>query len=357
MLGAALAAASTTAHVRVAHAGGADAVETVSPPKDGFYGKRLRDGKIAILGHASVSDEALLAARDRLERLLRGAPKIRANLEAAGYELHVIGLRQFASDLPEYRAFRGTRIDTGDLFDWHMIGGHLTGNTSSCAEATLLPIVGHRLYGDDTCVHELAHAVEWIALEGRVRNDIDRRWRASLASHHWDGAYAAKDSHEWLAEVTKLYFRDAARGAGFYLPADSLRGRDWLCGYDADACAFVRDLFSGAVDPGTPRMVDVPLRPGRDEHTLKSGRGSLVSHVVVTNRTSAPFRVVWIDFQGARDPRRPIADMPLTPPGAQFDLFTYGSHAWAVLDASGNALCTFVAPDTDGRVVVERPCN
>ncbi len=49
-------------------------VEVVAPPLRGFYGKRLRDGAIPILAHASVSDEALFAARDHLRRALGRAP-------------------------------------------------------------------------------------------------------------------------------------------------------------------------------------------------------------------------------------------------------------------------------------------
>ena len=129
-----------------------------------FYGKRLRDGSIPILAHASVADEALFAARDRLQRALAHAPKLRRNLESQGFELHIQGLRQFASDLPEYRSHRGERLDNGQLYDWHMIGGHLTGSLLACAEGTLLPIVGYRLFGDETCFHELGHMIEWRGL-------------------------------------------------------------------------------------------------------------------------------------------------------------------------------------------------
>ncbi len=49
-------------------------VERVAPPLRDFYGKRLREGGIPILAHASVSDEALFAARDHLRRALGRAP-------------------------------------------------------------------------------------------------------------------------------------------------------------------------------------------------------------------------------------------------------------------------------------------
>src|SRR5262245_37133355 len=91
-------------------------VERLRQPVDGFYGKRILSGRIPILAHASVSDEAMQAAADRVEMLLAHAPGIRANLEAAHYELHISGLRQMTSELPEFHADRGTHLGSGELF-------------------------------------------------------------------------------------------------------------------------------------------------------------------------------------------------------------------------------------------------
>jgi hypothetical protein len=342
----------TTTPARALAAGG---VELLAQPIDGFYGKRLLDGAIPILAHVSVSDEALQAARERLERLLAGAPRLRANLEAARYELHVSGLKQHTSDLPEFRAERGTRLDSGELFDWHMIGGHLSGHTSSCSEGTLLPVVGHRLYGDDTCLHELAHAVEWVAVGAATRAEIARRYERSIAGGHWKGQYAAKNAHEWFAEITKLYFR-AAIAPDFYDPALS-RGKKWLCGYDPDACAWVRDLYSGAVDAGRRAVVEVRPRPGRDEPSLRSVRSGAPTCLWVRNRASVPLRITWIDFEGARDRRPEFVARPALAPGAERTVFTFAGHAWVATDVDGRALCTFVSPDSDGRVELTGACN
>jgi hypothetical protein len=330
-------------------------IEIVQPPIDGFYGKRLLDGKIPILSHASVSDEALLAARERLERLLGHAPKLRKNLESARYELHVSGLRQYTSDLPEFRSERGARLENGELFDRHMIGGHLAGRTSSCSEGTLLPIVGHHLYGDDTCVHELAHAIEWIALDAPNRERISEHYRRSLGSGHWRDQYAAKNSHEWFAEITKLYFRSTV-GAEFYDPTLS-RGRQWLCQYDPDACAWIGDLYSGKTDPGSFAVVDLALRPGRDEKKLRSERSERPTRLWVRNLSPLPVRITWIEFDGARDQRASFVDRPALAPGAERTVFTFARHAWVVTDAEGRALCTFVSPDSDASVEIRSRCD
>jgi hypothetical protein len=333
-------------------------VEILAQPIDGFYGKRLLDGRIPILAHASVSDEGLLAARERLERLLAGAPKLRANLESSGYELHVSGLRQYTSELPEFRAYRGSRLEglhQGQLFDWHMIGGHFSGSTSSCTEGTLLPIVGHRLYGYDVCLHELGHAIEWIALDDASRARIATAFKKSIGSGHWQDKYAASNEHEWFAEITMFYFRSPL-AAEFY-ELELSRGRDWLCGYDPDACALVRDLYGGKTDPGNITMVELRPRPGDEEATLRSQRTGRPTRMVIRNRINAPVRVIWIDFDGARDKRKTFDEQPLLVPGAERSILTFATHAWVVTDARGHALCTFVSPESNSRISITGACD
>jgi len=347
-----LVASLSAAPAAPAQAGG---VEMLAEPIDGFYGKRLMDGRIPILGHVSVSDAALVAARERLDRLIGHAPKLRANLEAARWEVHVSALAQYTSDLPEFRGERGTRLDNGQLFDWHMIGGHIAGLTSSCSEGTLLPVVGHRLYGDDTCVHELGHAIEWIAMSADARSRIQQEYRRSIDSGHWKGAYAAKDAHEWFAEMTKYYFRSEVK-ADFYEP-DISRGRDWLCHQDPDACRFVRELYSGAIDPGKVVVVNIQPRPGSDEQSLRSVRAGPPTRIWVFNRSPEPFRISWIDFDGARDTRPNFVSKPPVAPGAERLLWTYADHAWVAMDLQGKALCTFIAPSTDARIEITGACR
>jgi hypothetical protein len=327
--------------------------ERLAKPIDGFYGKRLMDGAIPILAHVDVSDEALEAARERLERLLSHAPRIRRNLEALGYSLHVSGLQQQTSDLPEFRGERGSHLENGQLFDYHMIGGHFSGRSSSCTEGTLLPIVGHRLYGDDTCVHELGHVVEHDALDLQNRVRIAEAFQRSIASGHWKGEYAATNEHEWFAEITKLYFRVPV-APDFYDPR-LRRGREWLCGYDADACALLRDLYNDVIDPGTPTFVDLPLLPG--DAKLKSAHTSLPTRIFIRNRTALPLRISWIDFDGARDKRPQFVGKPPLAPGAERMVLTYSGHAWIAVDTDGRARCGFVSAEGDGRVDLTAACE
>jgi hypothetical protein len=306
-----------------------------------------------------VSERALGAARDRVELLLAGAPRLRRNLEAGHFELHVIGLEQFPSDLPEFAGKRGSRLGGGELFDWHMIGGHLSegeAHLASCSEGTLLPIVGFRLFGDETCIHELAHAIEWFALDASTRERIVTEYRASLDSERWKGMYAASNPHEWFAEVTKFYFRRDRDDLAFYDP-QLARGHDWLCRYDERACRFVDDLYHDRLDPGVPKATVVAPAPGSSEGATRSGVGQVPVRVVVRNRGTARIHVIWIDFDGKRDPRLPFAEQHAAAPGEEVAEYTWATHVFVVTDDAERALCTFTAPDEDAVVDIAGECR
>jgi hypothetical protein len=328
-------------------------IERVDPPQAGFYGKRVWYGHIPVLAHESVSDDALLEARDRLDRLLSRAPRLLDNLERERFELHVIGLHQFTSDLPEHRAGRGQTLRNGELFDWHMIGGHIVGRYGSCAEATLLPVVGHRLFGDDACLHELGHAIHMLAVGREVRERILDRYEAALATGEWKDTYAATDEREFFAEATKVYFQKDAASPSFYrkLPAHD---RAWLCSIDPGTCTFIRDLYSDASDPGSPRFQPLALRSALLEPSMASGHAMRHSHILVRNDTRETVHAVWIDFAGKR---HPLAEDFVAAPGSYIDLDTYVTHAWVLTNHSETTLCTFVAPDADAEGSLTGPCG
>jgi hypothetical protein len=331
-------------------------IEVVTPALQDFYSKRLRDGAIPILAHASVADEALFAARDRLRRALERAPKLRRNLESQGFELHIQGLRQFASDLPEYRTHRGERLKNGQLYDWHMVGGHITGSFLACAEGTLLPIVGYRLFGDETCFHELGHMVEWRGLDAASRARLAAAYRRSIESGHWKNQYAATNQAEWFAEATKFYFRPDGDALAFYDPSLS-RGREWLRREDPGAFQLVDDLYAGRTDPGAVKTVPLVLGPGRNEAALKSKESVVPSTFYVHNATIAEIRLVWVDFEGHRDRRQPFEHSPAAAPGGIIESYSWATHTFVVTDASGRTLCTLTAAEETGAAEVKGVCD
>lgn len=216
----------------------------------GFYPKHIELGGIAIRAHASVSDEALSLTRDRLARVLEHAPRIRRNLERNHFEVHVSGLRQQASDLPEFARRKGERLPNGQLFDEHMIGGHIVAYTTVCTEATVIGVVGHRLYGNDSCTHELGHGIEVSALSPAVRARLLSQWERSHAAGLWKNEYADSSYAEMFAEGTRFYFTERAR----------LESRD------PELFALMRDLYTDAIDPGDA-PTEQPVRLGRQKTT------------------------------------------------------------------------------------------
>jgi hypothetical protein len=308
---------------------------TPTTPTSSFYSKHIQLGGISIMGHASVSDEALGLARDRLERMLAHAPRIRRNLEQNHFEIHVSGLRQLPSDVPEFRQRKGERLANGELFDEHMIGGHVVAYTTVCTEATLIGVVGHRLYGNDSCPHELGHGIELTALAPRVRERLVVAWEHARADRRWGDDYAGTSPPELFAEATRFYVGDRA----------------FLERRDPETFALVRDLYGDAIDPGdAPREESLRPGPAEDEPRLRSAGTKTPVRVRVRNGTARDLRVQWIDFEGKRDRPDPERTPRAHANGDIVELSTFVRHAFVVIDMDGRAVATFVAPESDALV-------
>lgn len=248
----------------------------------------------------------------------------------------MVGLRQKMSDLPEHERRRGELLANGERFDDHMIGGHVIGYSVACPEAVLLDVVGHRLYGNDSCTHEIAHAIEVGALAPDVRERLVALYERSLAAGRWRNDYAARSYAELFAEATRHWFDDRAL----------LETRD------PDALAFVRDLYQDDLDPG-PAPTEQAIRPGpaSDEGRIKSAASRRPVRVRLQNETAATVRVQWLDFEGRRDSRTSADRLPTAHAnGDVIDLATFAGHAFLVSSLDGTALATFVAPSTDAFV-------
>ncbi|MCZ6596882.1 MAG: hypothetical protein O7B99_04515 [Planctomycetota bacterium] len=176
------------------------AVERIEPPEHDFYSKRVLYRDIPIEAHADVADEALFVAGDRLDRMLRHAPRLVENLVAEGAELHVIGRDQQTSDLPEHRHWKGRPYDGDMTIDERTRG--VGGIHASCGEENLLGLEGDRYWDRDICTHEFAHTVHRYGLSDDVQAKVLARFRASRAAGLWEDAYAGTNDDEYFAEPT-----------------------------------------------------------------------------------------------------------------------------------------------------------
>ena len=99
-------------------------ITPLSPPLRAFFSKRITAAGLPVLGHACVSDAALIEAARRVETQLSTAPALAANVRLLGCEVHVIGSGQPCSALPE---FWHLSVDEAKVFrPWHWLVLFLT---------------------------------------------------------------------------------------------------------------------------------------------------------------------------------------------------------------------------------------
>lgn len=308
----------------------AGAVEWVDPPEHGFYAKRIEYAGIAIKSHRSVDDRALLAARDKVERMLRALPVVRQNLAAAGTELHIIGASQSTSDLPEHRHLKGRPFEGNLTIDERTRG--VGGLLGSCGEENLLALTPDRYAGLDICTHEFAHAIYMIGMDTPTRALFAARYAAIRASGLWRGQFAETNVDEFFAEVSMRYF-------------GSPPGAQWLAGHDPETYTLVDRFYRGllTVQPGIWQA----SQRNAQEANLRSARTHDAARLLVRNRTASELRLYWVDFDGVRKPYMSV------PPFSFALQETYAEHAWVLLDPKGAARAAALAGRPGSVIVVE----
>lgn len=294
----------------------ASSVERLEPPEQDFYAKRVQYAGIAIKSHAAVDDRALIVARGKLARMLGPLPVVRANLAAAGAELHIIGAEQSTSDLPENRHFKGRPFEGTLTIDERTRG--IGGLLASCGEENLLELAHDRYQGRDICSHEFAHAIYAIGMDEITRARFTARYAMAKAEGLWRGAFAETNADEFFAELSMAYF-----GAP---------GPAWLAAHDPQSFALMDDFYRGrlGVQPAI-WQASVPSQEPRSARTLERAR------LVIRNLTASALDLYWLDFDGLR---KPYASIPAFGFALQD---TYVQHAWLVTGADGKARAQTVA--------------
>jgi hypothetical protein len=85
----------------------ASQIQIIDPPELGFFSKLLWCHGMPIKSHRCVSDQALVAAYQYVDRIVASIPDIIQNAVDEGAEMHVVGVDQQMSDCPEYLAYKG----------------------------------------------------------------------------------------------------------------------------------------------------------------------------------------------------------------------------------------------------------
>jgi hypothetical protein len=320
-------------------------VETLSPPAQDFYAKKLDCGGIAIRAHKDVADEALREACRRLSLILEKQPNVHWNLKMAGAEVHIIGRSQQAADLPEsHRALaepseEKQAVDTKTQAPADPI--------VHCREEYLLRRDNDQDRGSEACVIESAKCIFQDGVSNTIREAFKKQQAASLEKGRWKGASAGAEPQQFFAELSAWYWGShgdlAMEGAK---PED---GREGLKEYDPEAFALLDDFYSGRT--ATPKLDYselYPLRPQR-EWQMTSTRPGGKTTIRFVNRGSAPLRVFFLDLNGTR---QAMGDLPAY---CSLTKVTQAAHSWVVTDAQGQAQAIFVGETKKGVALVGPP--
>lgn len=232
------------------------------PPDQGFFSKELIYHGIPIKANEVVSDTAVYEAYRRVSRLLADLvvrqPMLISNLVESGVELHIIGLHQVTSDLPEFRDLKGKPLPeyNGLTIDQRTRG--MGGKLSSCAEENLLKLKTDHYYGRDICAHEFSHAIRNCGMPLEVVERFNQQYHRSLAKGLWKGAYSASNADEFFAELTMWYF--GTHGDLNMTGPKPEDGPEGLKKYDPEAYALFDDFYRGRITIGQ-------IAPGGHEWT------------------------------------------------------------------------------------------
>lgn len=320
------------------------AIKAAPAGTEDFYAKTIFSGRISIRAHASVPDAALNAARERVERMLAKAPRLRDNCESAGMQMIVAGKTQMLSDLPEFRHHKGERFENGEDYDWHTRGsGKLEGRFVSCGEGNLLNYVGDRFYKQDVCVHELSHALMFLGMTSKQRNSVISRFEAAMREGKWKDAYASTSYAEFFADLSIAYFGSEIPTA-HHLKGYK-RGAAWLKNYDPASYAVLDAIYIEKGDPGKRRIIELKSRPAQELGKLRSGDG-VPMRFAVTNTRKTPVHFYWIDFKGRRAQPRDIG------PGETHNVESYASHVFLAEGLDKMPVAVFVMGEDDAYATI-----
>ena len=236
---------------------GADALGTscsVSRPPaslglDSAYQKYCKAGGLAIVASAAVNDAAVQQAADVVRTMLSNMPEVARRLADGQVRIGIIGEHQALTDMPEnrdiYRLLPGT--------DWNArtrgVGATPQMPLSSAGEENILCFEVDRYRGENILVHELAHTIKQMGIEGvdpTFKARTDDAYRRALAAGLWKQTYAAESPEEYWAEGVQDYFEVNASSVPANGVHNEIHTRSQLRAYDPTLFRLVDRWFKGA---------------------------------------------------------------------------------------------------------------
>jgi hypothetical protein len=323
------------------------AVSRLEPPLSGFFSKeiivRIVEGGagVPIRAHECVADGALFVAADRLGRMLRYLPvPVLERLQRRGAALHVIGIDQGCSDLPEHGHMKGVdggyTGESGVTLDQRARG--MGGTLSSCGEENLIDLdTDPRYAGRDILMHEFGHCVMDVGLPPSLHAAIGEAHHRAVAQGKWvreDGsrAYAGTCAAEYWAELTMWYFGSHGEFVDWEkrLPTPGPGG---LSAYDPEGFALLSSIYNGThpglgeLDPPATQLLplDVDIVSSDVDEQEAEASGQLVLLELDNAGCGTEWELFWVDAHGAE---HKYGVLPARVP--QLLQQTYPGHVWLV---------------------------
>lgn len=178
---------------------------------DAFYKKYLDAGGIYIVASERVRDEALMKMQEIINMMLLKRPDIKRYMVSKGCYTMVLGQHEEVCDLPEYKHICNL---PDSIAYWNKrargFGGAPQGTyTASFGEENLLALPGDRYKGENIPLHEFAHIIHTIGIDG-VDPGFNKKLIACMEHAKqtglWTGTYALSDKYEYFAECVQSFF-------------------------------------------------------------------------------------------------------------------------------------------------------
>lgn len=199
-----------------------------------FYKKHLDYKGFSILSSAKVSDEALLEARNLIDKMLGEREDILKAMIKRGCRFMVMASTEMTTDVPEQR-----HLKNDPKTDWDKRARGLGGKLSSCGEENLLNLKGDRYRQENILIHEFSHAVHQQGLkevDPTFDDRLQKTFKKAMDKGLWKDTYLTTNRSEYWAEGVQAYF-DCMR------PQFGANTREKLKEYDPDLFALVDEVY------------------------------------------------------------------------------------------------------------------
>lgn len=219
-------------------------------PADPLLTQVVTVGPLYVTGDATVPKAALTAAGTLLGIMLRHRPDVVARLRAAG-AFTVVSPRD--KPICDLTYFEGTPANVCSEYGYGGAGGEQGHPITACDERNLLKEPddpyqrGQSLYGQNICVHELAHTIMNVGLTGADVNRIAERFLAAQKEGLWAGDYANTNAMEFWAVMSQFYFW-AGPNAPYSAFHHIANGPQALQQYDPQTFALLDSIYQGSAN-------------------------------------------------------------------------------------------------------------